>query len=60
MQKSIVIFISVSFNDFWYCVQDGRSALHWAAESESEGKEKLMVLLEKGADCNVQDQVRFF
>ena len=60
MQKSFVIFIAVSFNDFLYCVQIGRTALHWAAKSESEGKEKLMVLLENGADCNVQDQVRFF
>ena len=60
MQKSFVIFISVSCYDFLYCVQVARTALHRAAESESEGKEKLKVLLENGADCNVQDQVRFF
>ena len=60
MQKSFVIFISVSFNDFLYFFQRGRTALHRAAESKSEGKEKLMVLLENGADSYVQDQVRFF
>ena len=38
-------------------LQDGHTALHLAAYSEYEGKEKMAALLDKGADCNVQDKV---
>ena len=38
-------------------LQNGQTALHSAAKSEYEGKEKMAALLDKGADCNVQDKV---
>ena len=38
-------------------LQNGQTALHLAAKSEYEGKEKMAALLDKGADCNVQDEV---
>ena len=40
-------------------LQDGRTALHFSANSGSEGKEKMTVLLENGADVNSPDCVSF-
>ena len=38
-------------------VQEGETALHLAAESEYEGKDKMIILLEHGADTNIQTKV---
>ena len=38
-------------------LQDGTTVLHLAACSDSEGKEKIAFLLEKGVGINVRDHV---
>ena len=48
--------------EFCICVcldWDGRTALHVGAESESDGQEKMTVLVENGADVNIQSLVHF-
>ena len=35
-------------------LQGGESALHLAARTEYEGKDKMIILLEHGADVNMQ------
>ena len=41
-----------------FCLyQEGDTALHAAAESESDGKEKMVILVENGADVNIQSPV---
>ena len=40
-------------------VQGGRSALHLSAGSGHEGKEKMSLLVENGANVNAQDRVSF-
>ena len=43
---------------FFDVIQSEMTSLHCAAESSSDGPEKLRLLLEKGARVDVQDQVR--
>ena len=40
-------------------LQEGATALHFAAITRQEGKEKLSVLLEKGGNANIPDLVSF-
>ena len=40
-------------------MQDGKTALHLAAGSDYEGKEKLTLLLKNGASVNAEDKVSF-
>ena len=44
---------------FFDVVQSKMTALHYAAESSSDGPEKLRLLLAKSSKVDVQDQVRF-
>ena len=44
----------------FYFIQVGDTALHLAAKSEMEGKEKINVLLKHGADTNMQNIVSAF
>ena len=38
-------------------IQDQRTALHWTAESECGGLEKVHFLLQKGVNVNIQSKV---
>ena len=40
-------------------LQGGRTALHFSADYKYEGKDKMSLLLENGADVNAQDYVSF-
>ena len=40
-------------------IQSKSTALHYAAKSESDGPEKLRLLLEKSAKVDIQDEVRY-
>ena len=40
-------------------IQSKWTALHDAAKSESDGPEKLRLLLEKSAKVDIQDEVRY-
>ena len=42
---------------FLYFTQDGKTAVHYAADSESEGVDKLRLLIERGADVHGADKV---
>ena len=50
-----VVFLRMRY--FPGCLQDGETALHFAATSWSDGKEKLTFLLAKGAGVNIQSSV---
>ena len=41
----------------FFNIQDGQTALHLAVLSKVGGKEKIRVLLEKGADVNIWNKV---
>ena len=41
-------------------VQDGRTALHLAAESFSDGVKKMELLIDKGANVTAVDKVNMF
>ena len=40
-------------------IQSKMAALHYAAKSSSDGPEMLRLLLEKGANVDIQDKVRY-
>ena len=42
---------------FLYFIQDGRTAVHYAARSSSEGVDKLRLLIDRGADVHGADKV---
>ena len=42
---------------FLYFIQDGKTAVHHAAGSASEGVDKLRLLIERGVDVHGADKV---
>ena len=54
-----VNFFRKKINVFFDLIQRKSTALHYAAKSESDGPEKLRLLLEKSAKVDIQDKVRY-
>ena len=57
MIKTVALGFEVCLH--FYLIQDQRTAVHWAAQSECDGPEKLHFLFQKGVSVNIQSKVSF-